>query len=273
MSTGNSCSSSCWSVYRPQPNTRWLAHSSSMSVYTVGQSMHVRTEPKEPMVWAQGKSKQCTGGATGAWCGESLWWKYQLLRHYEKRRRGPVSSVWSPWFHTLHQHWEQNSKVKVSRVHLEKPARQHLSIISGNRQNMTFLSNRLVCVFPWENWELLDQLHVLAALYLMQCLPQKGLLGHVIALGDSHPSHGAHVPPHVPRGGDGGPGLTEWGREKETELMRQHESETKKERHLLLISMGKFPRSWRLGWSPPDRAHWLLQGSPFVSRLPQALLA
>ena len=34
----------------------------------------------------------------------------------------------------------------------------------------------------------------------------------------------------------------------------------------------QFPRSWRLGWSPPDRACWLLRGSPFVSRLPRALL-
>lgn len=33
------------------------------------------------------------------------------------------------------------------------------------------------------------------------------------------------------------------------------------------------PWSWRLGWSPPDRAQWLLQGSQFVSRLPQAYLA
>lgn len=48
--------------------------------------------------------------------------------------------------------------------------------------------------------------------------------------------------------------------------------ETEKERHLLLISMGKFPRSWRLGWSPPDRTCWLLWGSPFASSLPQASL-
>lgn len=45
ISSGSSWSSSCWSVYRPQPNTRWLAHSSSMSVYAGSQSMHVRTEP------------------------------------------------------------------------------------------------------------------------------------------------------------------------------------------------------------------------------------
>lgn len=68
--------------------------------------------------------------------------------------------------------------------------------------------------------------------------------------------------------GDGGPGSNEGGRQK-----RGRCDETEKERHLLLISMGKFPRSRRLGRSPPDRAGWLLRGSPFVSRLPQAPLA
>lgn len=54
---------------------------------------------------------------------------------------------------------------------------------------------------------------MLTALYLMQCLPQQGLFRHVIELGDSHPSHGAHVPPlslgvgAAERGG--GPGLND----------------------------------------------------------------
>lgn len=70
---------------------------------------------------------------------------------------------------TPHQHREQTS---ITLGHLEKPASQHLSALGGNHQNMTFLSNP-VFVFPWESWEILDRLHVLTALYLMQRLPQK----------------------------------------------------------------------------------------------------
>lgn len=113
---------------------------------------------------------------------------------------------------------------------------------------------------------------------------KQGLLRHVIELGDSHPSHGAHVPPlslgevggpgwgrRVGVGGcDRGPGWTERARQTESGSARR---DRKRERHLLLISMGKFPRSRRLGLSPPDRARRLLRGSPFGSGLPQASLA
>lgn len=106
-------------------------------------------------------------GAAGAWGGardsEDSYWKYQLQRHDEKRRSGPVSYIWCPRFlflprvrgHTLDQHWEQNNKVKVAPVHLEKPASQHLSILSGNHQNMTFYQIALFAFFhekvgsPW----------------------------------------------------------------------------------------------------------------------------
>lgn len=41
--------------------------------------------------------------------------------------------------------------------------------------------------------------------------------------------------------GEEGPGLLQRGNDTETESVQQRESETEKERHLLLISMGKFP--------------------------------
>ncbi|TNN56882.1 hypothetical protein EYF80_032872 [Liparis tanakae] len=90
-----------------------------------------------------------------------------------------------------------------------------------------------------ESWELLDRLHVLTARLLERRLPQKGLLRHVIGLGDIHPSHGAHVPPHVPPGtkGLGLTAMREGDRNKESDGERARE----KKRHLLLIAMGKFP--------------------------------
>lgn len=136
---GSSWSSSCWSVYRPQPNTRWLAHSSSMSVYAGNQSMHVRTEPHGAKGWTLGKWKPGPEGAAGAWGGalesEDLWWKHQLHMHDEKRWRiVTVSTVWSLWIlflpevrgHTLHQHKEQNSKAKVCPA--SQPALVHVRV-------------------------------------------------------------------------------------------------------------------------------------------------
>lgn len=48
----------------------------------------------------------------------------------------------------------------------------------------------------------------------------------------------------------GGPGPTQ-RRDRDRDRNRGWSDATETERHLLLISMGKFPRSWRLAWSPP----------------------
>lgn len=88
ISSGSSWSSSCWSVYRPQPNTRWLAHSSSMSVYAGNQSMHVRTEPhgdkglgsRETKARARG-SRRCMRRSSRVWgfmmktATPQAWWE------------------------------------------------------------------------------------------------------------------------------------------------------------------------------------------------------
>lgn len=70
---------------------------------------------------------------------------------------------------------------------------------------------------------------MLTALYLMQCFPKKGLLRHVTGLGDSHPSHGAHVPPDVPGAKEGQVGLNEGGRQKRSQCDSRRARQKKRE--------------------------------------------
>lgn len=138
---------------------------------------------------------------------------------------------------------------------------------------MTFVSNRLVCVFPWESWELLDRLHVLTALLRKHRLPQKGLLRHVIGLGDIHPSHGAHVPPHVPPGTKGEVWLHEGGRQKQ--WVRRHQSEREKETSASHRD-GKIPPILEIRTESPRQSMLApprLTIRPFGSGLSQASLA
>lgn len=162
----------------------------------------------------------------------------------------------------LDQHWEQDSP-----VHLDEPSGQCLYVLSGKHQIMTFLSSGHVCSFPWESWKVLDRLHLLPAQYLKAVPPKKGALSSCVQTQGQPPFPWCSCSSPLPEGTEVQVGLDEGG-ETETESVRQRETE--KERHLLLISMGKFPRSWRRGWSPPDRACWLLRGSPFLRRLPRA---